>query len=423
MSKNNNLFRKEFIDHKEASFVGKVIITTPLTFKFLVFIFGIIGIIIIIFVFHYDFTKKVKVMGQLLPENGLIKIYSSQSGNLKNIFIKENELVKKNQNILEISNSLFLKNNNFYDSIYMESKSRGILISTEIQKIKIIYDYKIKGLENDIINIQKNITSTHYMIENIKQKIDISLKSYERFRELYKENAVSLEDFEAKKNSTIDLKNQLSTLSNEYTSLQQSLSNKKIEIDIAKNQKNNDISQLKRQLSSIEQEKIQNKINSSSFIQSPIDGKVSAININKGQTVDINRILVTIIPKNKKLICLLYLQSNAIGFVKPGADISIRYLAFPYQKFGLAKAKVISISESPIPYQELNTLGVIPLLNVTTNEPMYIIKASIEKQSITAYGNEIPLKSGMLLEADINLDTRKIYEWILEPLYTVSGKI
>ncbi|WP_114258701.1 hypothetical protein [Acinetobacter nosocomialis] len=59
-------------------------------------------------------------------------------------------------------------------------------------------------------------------------------------------------------------------------------------------------------------------------------------------------------------------------------------------------------------------LGALCISNLCATKP---------KQTITAYGEEVNLKIGMLLEADIKLEKRKIYEWILEPLYTVTGNI
>ncbi|WP_277914475.1 hypothetical protein, partial [Pseudomonas aeruginosa] len=32
-------------------------------------------------------------------------------------------------------------------------------------------------------------------------------------------------------------------------------------------------------------------------------------------------------------------------------------------------------------------------------------------------------QSGMLLDADILQDTRRLYEWVLEPLYSLTGKL
>ncbi|MEI0692988.1 HlyD family secretion protein, partial [Pseudomonas aeruginosa] len=44
-------------------------------------------------------------------------------------------------------------------------------------------------------------------------------------------------------------------------------------------------------------------------------------------------------------------------------------------------------------------------------------------QAVTAYGQPRPLQSGMLLNADILQDTRRLYEWVLEPLYSLTGKL
>jgi membrane fusion protein len=53
-----------------------------------------------------------------------------------------------------------------------------------------------------------------------------------------------------------------------------------------------------------------------------------------------------------------------------------------------------------VKYQELIKEGEadIPL---TLNEPVYRVQARLSQQGIKAYGEIFPLKSGMLLEADI----------------------
>lgn len=39
-----------------------------------------------------------------------------------------------------------------------------------------------------------------------------------------------------------------------------------------------------------------------------------------------------------------------------------------------------------------------------------------------AYGKPQLLQSGMLLDADILQESRRLYEWVLEPLYSLTGK-
>ena len=53
--------------------------------------------------------------------------------------------------------------------------------------------------------------------------------------------------------------------------------------------------------------------------------------------------------------------------------------------------------------------------------PYYRIVAELDRQTILAYGKELPLRPGMRLTADINVDRRSLFEWLLEPLYSIRG--
>jgi membrane fusion protein len=57
-----------------------------------------------------------------------------------------------------------------------------------------------------------------------------------------------------------------------------------------------------------------------------------------------------------------------------------------------------------------------------TNEPVYRVTVNLNKQTVTAYGNLMPLQPGMKLEADVLLERRRLVEWMFEPLFSISGK-
>ncbi|MFI8040681.1 HlyD family secretion protein, partial [Acinetobacter baumannii] len=42
---------------------------------------------------------------------------------------------------------------------------------------------------------------------------------------------------------------------------------------------------------------------------------------------------------------------------------------------------------------------------------------------VKAYGKDMPLQVGMTLEGDIMHEKRKLYEWVLEPLFSITGKL
>ena len=90
----------------------------------------------------------------------------------------------------------------------------------------------------------------------------------------------------------------------------------------------------------------------------------------------------------------------------------LRYQAFPYQKFGHHAGRVVRVSRSAI----------VPA-DGQAQEPYYRVLVELDRQTVTAYGKSEPLRPGMALEADILGERRKLYEWVLEPLYSLNGKI
>ncbi len=56
-------------------------------------------------------------------------------------------------------------------------------------------------------------------------------------------------------------------------------------------------------------------------------------------------------------------------------------------------------------------------------ETYYRITVGLAKQGVLAYGKLEPLQPGMEVRADILLDRRTLLEWLLDPLYTVTGQL
>jgi membrane fusion protein len=131
---------------------------------------------------------------------------------------------------------------------------------------------------------------------------------------------------------------------------------------------------------------------------------------------------MNIIPSDTMLQAQLFSPSRAVGFLREGQRVLLRYEAFPYQKFGFQEGVVVSVSRSAVSPAEMTQqlAGLNTLYGA--NEPIYRVIVNLKQQTVAAYGKPMPLQPGMKLEADVLLESRRLVEWMLEPLFSISGK-
>ncbi|MCY1306026.1 type I secretion membrane fusion protein, HlyD family [compost metagenome] len=89
----------------------------------------------------------------------------------------------------------------------------------------------------------------------------------------------------------------------------------------------------------------------------------------------------------------------------------MRYQPYPYQIFGLQRGTVIEVASSPLQPEEYT---MIPTL--ADKEAMYRVTIKLDSQNIKAYGRQMALLPGILLEADIEQERRRLIDWILAPI-------
>jgi len=194
-------------------------------------------------------------------------------------------------------------------------------------------------------------------------------------------------------------------------------------------QAQSEASELEKSRALLTQETTENQARTRLVVTAPSAGTLTGIAVQAGQTVAAGALLATLLPHDnagnaQALEAHFFATTRQAGFVEKGQPVLIRYAAYPYQKFGMGNGEVTEVSQSPYVVQELPTHVAATTQAVAQGgDPVYRVTVRIKSQSVTAYGQAHILKPGMLAEADIVQDTRKLWEWALEPIFSVSGKL
>lgn len=170
------------------------------------------------------------------------------------------------------------------------------------------------------------------------------------------------------------------------------------------------------QINALRQEIIKQKANQKLIITAPISGRVTSLQAYKGLRMLPQQLILAILPENTEMEADLFIPTRAIGFLEEGQQVQLRYDAFPFERFGSYPGTIKKISKTLISPNQIS----VPF---NLGEPVYRARITLQHDDIEAYGKRYPLQAGMLLQADIFLENRPLYQWLLKPLYSIKGKI
>lgn len=192
------------------------------------------------------------------------------------------------------------------------------------------------------------------------------------------------------------------------------------EIETQKTNFRNQIIRYEMQKSDLEIRLLEYESVSELIVSAPIDGVIDSISATIGQVVKEGDPFAQVLPAESGIYQLvMWVPNSAISFVKLNDEVNIRYEAFPFEKFGQFKGRVKTISTLPASLQELSLYKNMPL-ELNQNIPLYKILIEIPDQKVVYNNKTLQFMNGMKAEATLFLENRKLYEWMLFPVYNLT---
>lgn len=428
VSANNNedntkkqLFREEVIDFVNNKQFGEVVLHQPKIDTIITLICFAFGLSVIFFIFFFSTSRKAQVVGVLLPTDGVVRVITTQSGIVLKKLVADGQLVRKGEVLFVLSNeknSSTLKNVQNRISQLMQGRKESF--DSNSNQVIELSKRKIAASQSRRLMIAQEIQTLEEQIRLQSKNVEISLENLDRSVDLQEKHYISAAQVREKQSESFGQKQRLLELRRMHGNLKRELLAIETEIVDISIQSKIDTESIRRNLLSLEQEFAENEIKREFSIVASEDGVVTALIADVGQNIELNQPVATILPSSGKLGAEIYVPSRSMGFLKPGLKVWLRYQAYPYQKFGQYSAKVAEISSMSLRPEDINKQW---YLGIANSEPVYRIRLNLEHESVETYGAKVSLRSGMTFDASIQLDRRYLYEWILEPIYSLSGRV
>ena len=372
-----------------------------------------------LFVFG-SFTKRATVHGQLVPERGLVRVFVPQQGIVIEKKVREGDAVAKDQVLYVISSDLnFTSMGETQAGVIAELRTRAASLEREIALSRQMHAAQRAQAAEQVRMLQLELADTAALLEEQEQRVKLLQDAESRYEQLFRQGHVSQDLHVQRRDQFLQQRTNLLSLRRTRRTLEAQLQQQIARIESLPLEQQGQISGLERTLSALHQELRESESKRNILVRAPAAGVLATAMVNVGQLTRPTDPLAVILPQPSALEAHLFVPSRAIGFVQPGDAVRLRYAAFPYQKFGQQSGTVTAISTSVLSDDEVRGMSTYSGLRVGP-EPVYRVTVALSTQTIHVYGLEQTLLAGMVVEADVARDTRRLYEWAFEPAFAMS---
>ncbi len=418
---NHHLYRQAYFAAQATRAEGGILIAASPGMTFFAGVSVILVWLLIAFLVFGEYTRKARLEGIVMPSTGVVKVVARTQGQVEALLVKEGDVVEAGQLLYRLSGERYDGKGTATLAALKISLAQQYQMLVQQQHQEVAANtMQIQGLQQRATQLADELHSADEALKLALRQAALTRSVMERYQSLVKQSYVSEIEFQQKQIELAVAKGNVESQRQFQQRLKRELTSVETEQGSLQQQGKSRQAELERLLQGIRQQQIELQAQEETTLAAPVAGSVAAVLVKAGQTVNQNELLLTLVPQTAHLQIELYAPSKSVGFIKPQQRVGLRFAAYPYEKFGVQYGITREVTRMSLSSTDVMLRNPVVWKE---NEGHYRVIVIPDKPSVTVYGRQEPLRTGMVVAADIELDSRRLYEWLLEPLWSLRGKI
>ena len=372
---------------------------------------------VVIFLGTAEYARKETAGGSLVAAGGAVRVSALRGGVVTELRVKEGERVAAGQPLFTVASRQGLEAGGTLDGAVLAS------LDTQIQVLKAQIAADPERVANEIRRLDAAIASVAAERDALgtqrrlmAERVQVTEERRGTVARLAQQGHSTRTALQEQDEALLARRQALAEIDRDLAAADKELGQTQLQREQLPVQQAERLAQLRLSLADRERQKAEAQGQQAQVLTAPIAGRVTALQAAPGQIVDPAKPLLTLLPDDASLLAEIFVPSRAIGFVEPGQRVRLMVDAFPYQRFGTLGGSVETVSQAIL--SPADVIGRTALA-----EPAYRVTVRLDRQTIDAFGREVPLQPDMNLKADIVLEGRSLVAWLFEPLISVRGRM
>ena len=411
------LFRPEALTHQRQRLWGSLLLLTPLSTQLQTFLLLALAALAVVCLALGDYSRRERVKGVLQPVAGFVRVYAPGRGEVARILVRPGEPVRAGQVLAEVRTARRLPDGAPLEPLLaaevtaqigrIEAAERAEGARVQLDRDQLAA--KRGHLAAIIAGLQDEAARRGALLELARQRRDqlAPLAAAAQIPHTLLESAQA--QWLERAQSLANVRNEVRVRRLEGDELR--VEGERLPLDAAAR-----TDRLAAQLSELRARRAELTADGVHMVTAPVAGQLSEVYVAIGQQVQGDRPLMALSARDARLEAVLLVPSRAIGFIARGQAVQLRYEAFPQQRFGAFAAAIENIDDALLLPNEVADPIVVA-------EPVYRVRARLARAGISAYGRALRLRAGLAFEADVILERRSLLRWVLDPLFSLRGRL
>lgn len=353
----------------------------------------------IIWAYNSSIEEVTRGQGSIIPSSREQVIESLDPGIVREMLVKEGDLVEKGQVLLlldDTRSSAGLRESQakveslaaMVARLKAEAYEQPLVFPEHIpetlqKREKAYYEVKKRSLNESLAGLEE---SKKYLDEEIKITAPLVAKG-----------AMSEVELLRMKRESSELQRQIFERKNKYiTEANDELV--KIESELAQAEENRNL-----RADPVER----------ASVRAPLKGVVKNIRINTiGGVIGAGDDIMEIVPVDESLVVEAYISPRDVAYVSPGMDAVVKLTAYDYAIYGGLDGVVTLLSPGALRDEKRPSD-----LNLDPNEAYYRVLVKTGKSTLTDKdGKVLPIIPGMIASIDIKTGEKTIFQYLIKPI-------
>ncbi len=412
----NSLYRKEAIAHQRERAWGELVVSTPRIARMFAWVGVLLAAAFVVFLATAQYTRKARAPAVLAYANDPMLVAATEAGMVTSIDVKSGERVKAGQRLATISTERTAGGEAVFAAGARDADTRRVAIAGERKQAQALLaaqqvqlDSRIKSLIAENAQLGRETDAQNDRVTQLKVQV-------ERYRQLAREKFAPELQVQQKQDDLAEQVVKLESLKRTRAGIDRELAAARTELPTLRATMEGKLAALSRDESTLTQSSRESLARRAYDVTAAGEGTVERVIAVVGQTVAIGAPLIQVQTGSRVLMADIYVPTRSAGFLREGQTVRLAIDAFPMERFGHATATVVDVGRAVMSPGDMGLPGFV-------KEPVFRVRATLATPVVTAYGETYPLKSGLSAQADIALDERPLYRWVVEPVLRLRGRL